>query len=84
MIRTVLLLYSHEEYSDFRASGLGAEKMEKENKKLQVIHRHKKNLIALNARGNVMRQIEKHGSEKLVTTTNLIVIEFVSIPRKNR
>ena len=57
MIRTVLLPYSHEEFSDFRAGGLSAEKMEKENENLQVIHGHKKNLIAMNTRGNVMRQI---------------------------
>ena len=28
------MLYSHEEYGNFRASGLGAEKIEKENEKL--------------------------------------------------
>ena len=59
---------------------------EKKNKKCQVIHRHKKNIIAMNTRGNVMTQVKrkKHGSEKLVKTTKLILIEFVSNPRKNR
>ena len=51
--------YSHEEYGDVQASGLGAEKMEKKSKKLMVIHRHKKNIIAMNAMGNVMTQIKK-------------------------
>ena len=51
------MLYSHEEHGEFRASELGAEKMEKENKKLQVIHRHKKNLIAMNTSGNAMMHI---------------------------
>ena len=56
--------------------------MEKENKKLQVIHRHKKNLLAaIKTSGNV---ILKNESEKLVKRTKLITIEFVSKPRKNR
>ena len=60
--------------------------MEKKNEKLQVIQLHKKNIIAMNTRGNVMTQIKKkkHRSEKLVKTTKLILIEFVSKPRKNR
>ena len=58
MIRQVILASG-----DFRESDLGAEKMEKKYKKLQVIHRHKKNLIAMNTRGNVMTQIEKKNIE---------------------
>ena len=60
VIRAEQLLYSHEEFGDFRASGVGAEKMKKENKKLQVTHRDKKSLIAaIITRGNVMTQIKK-------------------------
>ena len=31
--------------------------MEKENEKLQVMHRHKKNFIAMNTSGNAMTHI---------------------------
>ena len=57
MIRTILLastaLLTRRIY-DFLACGLGAEKKEKEYKKLQVTYRQKKNLTAINTSGNVI------------------------------
>ena len=64
MIRTILLASTAlllRRRCDFRASGLGTEKMKKENKKLQVTYRQKKNLTAMNTGGNViMTQIKKN------------------------